>query len=128
MTLMQYDKNRKWQKRTFYTRDKAVYHAKDKKVRILCMPWPFIANSCMQCKEEALFCYLTNHEVYTLTVARQKSPSDFVFAFKSQESIKIFEKPERDYIHFVCVDNVVQMREWLIALRTAKVSSIGIDT
>ncbi|RKP09638.1 hypothetical protein THASP1DRAFT_14007, partial [Thamnocephalis sphaerospora] len=84
MAPLQMDKDRKWKKRTFYTRDTAVYHAKDKKV--------------------------------------PKAPSDFVFAFKSQESIRIFEKPERDYIHFLCADSLIQMREWLLCIRSIKVS------
>ncbi|KAI9593278.1 hypothetical protein BDF19DRAFT_387572 [Syncephalis fuscata] len=80
MAKLSMDKNKKWQKRNFYSRDAAIYYSKDK-----------------------------------------KAPTDYVFAFKSQESIRIFEKPERDYIHFVCADNVVQLREWLLCIRSIKV-------
>ncbi|KAI8360256.1 hypothetical protein B0O80DRAFT_381858 [Mortierella sp. GBAus27b] len=56
-----------------------------------------------------------------LMIPRKKSPTKFGFALKSTDSIHMFETPEDDYIHYVCTDNGDQQREWIMALRAAKV-------
>ncbi|KAK3808394.1 MAG: hypothetical protein J3Q66DRAFT_288621 [Benniella sp.] len=57
-------------------------------------------------------------------VPRKKSPTKFGFALKSSDSVHMFETPEDDYIHYVCTDTGESLREWLAALRAAKVRGL----
>lgn len=71
---------------------------------------------------------MSNHDVYTLTSESMNSQQDlvletpFAFALRSQDSIRIFERPEQDYVHYLCAKSVEHLREWVVGLRIARVS------
>ncbi|GJJ77887.1 hypothetical protein EMPS_10246 [Entomortierella parvispora] len=96
-------KKSKWEKRYLHATDTAVYHAKDSKG-----------------SGERMLCLLKNFDVYAVQVPRKKAPTKFGFALKSSDKIHLFETPEDDYIHYVCLESGESLREWLAGLRAAK--------
>ncbi|KAG0056548.1 hypothetical protein BGZ83_004571 [Gryganskiella cystojenkinii] len=96
-------KKSKWEKRYLHATDTAVYHAKDSKG-----------------SGEKMLCLLKNFDVYAVQVPRKKAPTKFGFALKSSDKIHLFETPEDDYIHYVCLESGESLREWLAGLRAAK--------
>ncbi len=59
---------------------------------------------------------------YICTKHFKTFPTKYIFAVKSQDKITMFENPENDYMHYLCADHLDKMNEWLLAIRTAKVS------
>ncbi|KAF8938662.1 hypothetical protein BGZ58_000400 [Dissophora ornata] len=96
-------KKSKWVKRYLHITDTAVYHSKDSKFN-----------------GESMLCLLRNFDVYSVQVPRKKAPTKFGFAMKSSDSIHMYETPEDDYIHYICVESGESLREWLVGLRAAK--------
>ncbi|KAI9142044.1 hypothetical protein BKA69DRAFT_1027879 [Paraphysoderma sedebokerense] len=56
----------------------------------------------------------------------KKAPTKFCFALKSIERMGLFEDIERDYIHFFCTEHLDKMKDWVLSIRNAKVSSSSI--
>ncbi|KAG0311866.1 hypothetical protein BGZ99_009872 [Dissophora globulifera] len=96
-------KKSKWVRRYMHITDTAVYHSKDPKPN-----------------GESMLCLLRNFDVYAVQVPRKKAPTKFGFALKSSDSVHMFETPEDDYIHYICVESGESLREWLAGLRAAK--------
>lgn len=95
-------KRGKWQRRFFELKASGIYHSKDAKGT-----------------QESQLCSLSTFDVYTLMRSRQKAPTKFCFALKSQQSIKVFED-SNDYVSFVCVDNLDKMKDWVLSIRNAR--------
>lgn len=73
-----------------------------------------------------MLCLLKNFDVYAVQVPRKKAPTKFGFALKSSDKIHLFETPEDDYIHYICLESGELLREWLAGLRAAKVNVVVI--
>ncbi|KAI8605521.1 hypothetical protein EDD21DRAFT_299422 [Dissophora ornata] len=67
------------------------------------------------------YLHITDTAVYHSKDSK-KAPTKFGFAMKSSDSIHMYETPEDDYIHYICVESGESLREWLVGLRAAKVS------
>ncbi|CAJ0892361.1 22373_t:CDS:10 [Entrophospora sp. SA101] len=97
-------KKGKWQKRYFNIRDGSIYHSKD-----------------LKGTNETFLCALTSFDVYTtLPKFNTKAPTKFIFVIKSQDKITMFENPEDDYMHVLCANNLEEMQEWILRIRTSR--------
>ncbi|CAG8524324.1 369_t:CDS:10 [Funneliformis mosseae] len=96
-------KKSKWQKRYFYLKDGSIYHSKDTKGT-----------------NETFLCSMVSFDVYICTKLSNTFPTNFVFAVKSQDKITMFENPEKDYMHYLCAENLNKMNEWLLSIRTVR--------
>ncbi|KAJ1912636.1 hypothetical protein H4219_005528 [Mycoemilia scoparia] len=66
------------------------------------------------------FISLENHAVYAPTELVKGSHSKFVIALKSELPLSFFEKPEEDYIKYLCAKSSEQYEQWVRALHAAK--------
>ncbi|ORX98096.1 hypothetical protein K493DRAFT_214910, partial [Basidiobolus meristosporus CBS 931.73] len=98
-------KKHKWQKKHFVLKEGAIYFSKD-----------------IKGTNEQFLCALSNFDIYTLTKSRKKAPTEFIFSLKSSDSVHLFENAE-DFVHFICVESGDALKEWVLGLRQAKVSS-----
>jgi hypothetical protein len=57
--------------------------------------------------------------VYTLTTRKRRTPTNFCFALRSTQNIKIFENTG-DYVRYICVEKQDRLYDWVIAIRLAK--------
>ncbi|KAJ3411255.1 hypothetical protein HDV05_002471 [Chytridiales sp. JEL 0842] len=75
---------------------------------------------------ETVLLRLTNFDVYTLTTRKRRTPTNYCFALRSTQSVKIFED-KSDYMRFFCVDKQERLFDWVLAIRLAKNESTYID-
>ncbi|KAJ1985259.1 hypothetical protein H4R34_000079 [Dimargaris verticillata] len=96
-------KKQKWQKTKFVFRGADLLHYKDNKSKI-----------------ELSYTSLDHMQLYTPSKFTRKAHNKFVLALKNESSIKLFEKPELDYVRLLCAPDLQELSDWLIALRCAK--------
>ncbi|KAJ1980516.1 hypothetical protein H4R35_001101 [Dimargaris xerosporica] len=96
-------KKQKWQKTKFVLRGADLLYYKDNKGKI-----------------ELSYTSLDHMQLYTPSKFTRKTHSKFVLALKNESSIKLFEKPELDYVRLLCASDLQELSDWLIALRCAK--------
>ena len=94
----------KWSKRFFVLRESTLFFSEDKGSQ----------------SGELPICSLSRFDVYHLSQRRSKTPTKFVFALRSQDSPSIFQN-KLDYVKFFCAEDGDKLKQWIMALRMAKV-------
>lgn len=90
---------KKWNKRWLELRDNCLYIARSEKG-----------------KEEVLLCSLSAFDLYLCDLERCKTPKAHSFAMRSQNSMDMFESPEADYVHYMCLSDAAASRHWITAI------------
>jgi Fe-S cluster biosynthesis and repair protein YggX len=100
----------KWEKRYLFLKRQNIYISKNKSP-----------------SGATILCNLSTFDAYTLTTKRKNPPYSFCIALKSQDSILIFEKPERDYVNYLSFENKIILKNWLYAIYYSRNISIWED-
>jgi PH domain len=90
------DRKKKWSKRWLELRDHSLYHGKSDKG-----------------KDQELLCHTSSFDAYLVQPSTLKTPKAHAFALRSQDSITLFEKPDQDYVHFLCLSDPAAHRDWV---------------
>lgn len=97
------DRKKKWSKRWLELRDHSLYHGKSEKG-----------------KDQELLCHTSSFDVYIVQPSALKTPKAHAFALRSQDSITLFEKPDQDYVHFLCLSDPAAHRDWVKNILNAR--------
>jgi hypothetical protein len=100
---IQENHRKRWNKRWLELRDNCLYLAKTEKG-----------------KDEALLCSLSSFDVYLTDSSKVKTPKQYSFALRSQNSINMFESPEADYVHYFALSDAAASRHWITAILNAR--------
>ena len=96
----------KWQKRFCFLKDSVLFYYRESN----------------NPRSETPFCNVAYFDVYTLSRTK-KMPTEFGFAVRSISSASSFiDKSE--YCKFICVEKKGRLKDWVLALRLARVKLI----
>ncbi len=97
------DRKKKWTKRWLELREHSLFHAKS-----------------ASGKNEEPIAHMSNFDIYLVQPGTIKSPKAHCFALRSQDSIRLFEKPDQDYVHFFCLSDAAAHRDWVKNILNAR--------
>lgn len=67
---------------------------------------------------------MSYYDVYTVNARPDGSPTAFVMALKAQDPIRLFEDPDKDFIHFFALESADLLRHAVLTFRAARVSLV----